>query len=79
MPDEYGERVHFAVHSKFISEYQGRLYSEVSFWDDEAKDDSVNPFSHADYFAEGYKEFCFRPKMLMEKDPELYAFIEGLI
>lgn len=79
VPDEYGKPVFFAVNPKFVSEYQGRLYDELDFWDDSSNDGSVNPFALAEYFSEGYKEFCFRPKQLKKKDPDLYEYIMRLI
>lgn len=73
VPDEYGKPVCFLKNPKFISEYQGRMYEEASFWND---DGQFNVKALAEYFSEGYKEYLLRPKNLQKHDKNLYDFIE---
>lgn len=76
VPDEYGRPVCFLHSPKFISEYQGRMYEEVGFLDD---NDAFNAYALADYFAEGYREYILYPNNLAEHDKKLYEFIEDLL
>lgn len=59
----------------FISEYQGKVYEDAGFMDD---DGELNLDAFGEYFAEGYREYVQNPEHLKKKDPELYNFIEGL-
>lgn len=64
--------------SKFISEYQQRLYPEDL---DNAiiVDNGVfNIRTLGEYFSEGYREYLENPENLKAKDIELYNFIKGL-
>lgn len=66
--------------SKFISEYQGRLYEtdlngKGRF---NNKTGTLNTLCLGDYFSEGYKEYFINPKHLKLKDNELYKFIKEL-
>ncbi|MGN1155547.1 MAG: phage minor capsid protein [Agathobacter sp.] len=76
VPDEYGRPVCFLHCPKFVSEYQGRMYEEVGFWNDS---DEFNVYSLAEYFAEGYREYLLCPDNLMQHDIKLYDFIEDLL
>lgn len=76
IPDEYGKPIFVLNNPKFVSEYQGRLYEEVGF---QKSDGQWNPYSLAEYFAEGYKEYILNPERLKGKDKKLYDYIEGLI
>lgn len=63
------------IHDKrFVSEYQGRVYPDFG----EAVNGLVNPAALWDYFSEGYRCFVENPKLLLERDPELFAYIKGL-
>lgn len=63
------------IHDKrFISVYQGRIYDNF----DETVEGMVNPSSLWDYFSEGYRCFFENPKLLLEKDPDLFAYIKEL-
>ena len=57
---------------KFVSEYQGRVYSDFG----ETIDGHVNPDALWDYFSEGYRCFFENPKLLLEKDPDLFTYIK---
>lgn len=57
---------------RFVSEYQGRVYSDFG----ETLDGHVNPDALWDYFSEGYRCFFENPKLLLEKDPDLFAYIK---
>lgn len=59
---------------KFVSEYQGRLYEFIGFYDGE----KLDLRAMQEYFSEGYKAFYTEPELLQKKDPKLYAFIGGL-
>ena len=59
---------------KFVSEYQGRLYEFIGFWDGK----ELDLRAMQEYFSEGYRAFYTEPELLKEKDPKLYAFIGGL-
>lgn len=66
--------------SKFISEYQGRLYEtdlngKGRF---DSKAGTLNTLCLGDYFSEGYKEFIINLQHLKLKDNELYKFIKEL-
>lgn len=63
------------IHDKrFISVYQGRIYDNFG----ETVEGMVNPASLWDYFSEGYRCFLENPKLLLEKDPDLFAYIKEL-
>lgn len=74
----YTHAVYLLQNSKFISEYQGRLYESPSDGIFEAGTMRINVDMLKDYFSEGYRAFYQEPAFLMEKDPALYHFIEGL-
>ena len=57
---------------RFVSEYQGRVYSDFG----ETLDGHVNPDALWDYFSEGYRCFFENPKLLLGKDPDLFAYIK---
>lgn len=57
---------------RLVSEYQGRVYSDFG----ETADGHVNPDALWDYFSEGYRCFFENPKLLLEKDPDLFAYIK---
>lgn len=76
VPDEYGKPACFLIHDKFVSEYQGRVYEDVGFWDDNNK---FNAYALAEYFAEGYRNYILNPSSLEKRDIKLYRFIEGLL
>ncbi len=57
---------------RFVSEYQGRVYSDFG----ETLDGHVNPDALWDYFSEGYRCFFENPKLLLEKDPDLFDYIK---
>ena len=57
---------------RFVSEYQGRVYSDFG----ETIDGNVNPDALWDYFSEGYRCFFENPKLLLEKDPDLFTYIK---
>ena len=76
IPDKYEKAIFVLKSPKFVSEYQGRLYEEVGF---QKNDGQWNPYSLAEYFAEGYKEYILNPQKLKNKDKKLYDYIEGLV
>ena len=57
---------------RFVSEYQGRVYPEAG----EAVNGHVNLDALWDYFSEGYRCFFENPKLLLEKDPDLFEYIK---
>lgn len=59
--------------SRFVSEYQGRLYEEVGLYKINNK---INPLALGDYFSEGYREYIQNPSNLMKKDIKLYNYIK---
>lgn len=63
------------VSPKLVSEYQGRYYTNVPFWDSDGR---VNPYALSDFFAEGYKSYILQPQSLKRINPELYAYITEL-
>ena len=66
--------------SKFISEYQGRLYEEDlngnGRFDNKAG--TLNALCLGEYFSEGYKEYFINSEHLKLKDNMLYQFINEL-
>ena len=66
--------------SKFISEYQGRLYEEDlngnGRFDNKAG--TLNALCLGEYFSEGYKEYFINSEHLKLKDNMLYQFIKEL-
>ena len=70
----FTERAWILNNPKFISRYQGRMYEHVGTMDD----GKIVLDSLMDYFSEGYRAYYQMPKLLNEKDPELYKFIGGL-
>ena len=70
----FTERAWILNNPKFISRYQGRMYEHVGIMDD----GKIVLDSLMDYFSEGYRAYYQTPKLLNEKDPELYNFIGGL-
>ena len=61
-------------HPKLISAYQGRLYEAYGIYD--GKKASFEGMR--DYFSEGFREFYQNPSNLLNKDPRLYIFIDGI-
>lgn len=59
---------------RFVSEYQGRIYPDFG----EAVHGLVNPDALWDYFSEGYRCFFENPTLLLERDPDLFAYIKEL-
>lgn len=59
---------------KLVSEYQGRLYKEYGIYDGK----TVSLDGMREYFSEGFRYFFIEPDSLMEKDPDLYRYIERL-
>ena len=62
-------------HDKLISEYQGRMYESVGFYDDDKR---INLNAMLEYFSEGYRAYHQDPELLKQKDPDLYRFIGGI-
>ena len=67
--------------SKFISDYQRRIYEELS--ENENLIDyntfKLNVRSLGEYFSEGYREYFFNPENLRSKDHKLYLLIKDLV
>lgn len=62
---------------KFVSDYQKRVYN----YDPSTVDWSA-PFDYnslREYFSEGYRAFFKEPKLLKERDPDLYEYIKELV
>lgn len=74
----YTQAVYLLQNSKFISEYQGRLYESPTDGIFKAGTMQINEDMLKEYFSEGYRAFYQEPSVLKEKDPQLYHFIEGL-
>lgn len=74
----YTQAVYLLQNSKFISEYQGRLYESPADGIFKAGTMQINEDMLKEYFSEGYRAFYQEPSALKEKDPQLYHFIEGL-
>nr|DAQ63681.1 MAG TPA: minor capsid protein [Caudoviricetes sp.] len=74
----YTQAVYLLQNSKFISEYQGRLYESPTDGIFKAGTMQINEDMLKEYFSEGYRAFYQEPSALKEKDPRLYHFIEGL-
>ena len=74
----YTQAVYLLQNSKFISEYQGRLYESPADGIFKAGTMQINEDMLKEYFSEGYRAFYQEPSALKEKDPRLYHFIEGL-
>ena len=74
----YTQAVYLLQNSKFISEYQGRLYESPTDGIFKAGTMQINEDMLKEYFSEGYRAFYQEPYTLKEKDPQLYHFIEGL-
>lgn len=64
--------------SKFISEYQQRLYGTDLKKRKYIIEDKVNLCTLGEYFSEGYREYFENPDNLKAKDILLYNFIKGL-
>ncbi len=62
--------------SKFISEYQRRVYNEDSY--EIIINNEFNFRLLKEYFSEGYREYFENPENLKTKDIKLYKFIKGL-
>lgn len=74
----YTQAIYLLQNSKFISEYQGRLYESHTDGIFKAGTMQINEDMLKEYFSEGYRAFYQEPSALKEKDPQLYHFIEGL-
>lgn len=74
----YTQAIYLLQNSKFISEYQGRLYESPTNGIFKAGTMQINEDMLKEYFSEGYRAFYQEPSALKEKDPQLYHFIEGL-
>ena len=74
----YTQAVYLLQNSKFISEYQGRLYESPTDGILKAGTMQINEDMLKEYFSEGYRAFYQEPSALKEKDPQLYHFIEEL-
>lgn len=74
----YTQAVYLLQNSKFISEYQGRLYESPTDGIFKAGTMQINEDMLKEYFSEGYRAFYQEPSALKEKNPQLYHFIEGL-
>ena len=74
----YTQAIYLLQNSKFISEYQGRLYESPTDGIFKAGTMQINEDMLKEYFSEGYRAFYQEPSTLKEKDPQLYHFIEGL-
>ena len=74
----YTQAIYLLQNSKFISEYQGRLYKSPTDGIFKAGTMQINEDMLKEYFSEGYRAFYQEPSALKEKDPQLYHFIEGL-
>ena len=74
----YTPAIYLLQNSKFISEYQGRLYESPTDGIFKAGTMQINGDMLKEYFSEGYRAFYQEPSALKEKDPKLYEFIEGL-
>lgn len=74
----YTQAIYLLQNSKFISEYQGRLYESPTNGIFKAGTMQINEDMLKEYFSEGYRAFYQEPSALKEKDPQLYHFIERL-
>lgn len=74
----YTQAIYLLQNSKFISEYQGRLYESPTDGIFKAGTMQINEDMLKEYFSEGYRAFYQEPSALKEKDPQLYHFIEEL-
>ena len=64
--------------SKFISEYQGRIYADTI---EDAFDDEWN-FRYElleEYVSEGFREYIENPMNLLTKDPELFFMLSEVV
>lgn len=60
--------------SKFINEYQGRLYEDVGMYDGK----NVSLDGMLDYLSVGYTEYIKNPANLKMHDPDLFSYFEGI-
>lgn len=75
--DDFGEQMlQLPDDGTFISAYQRILSSQVEPFNEDGK---INLAALTEYFAEGYKAFISDEKLLKNKNPALYQFIEELI
>ena len=74
----YERPVDYLLCDKFISEYQGRIYRIEDFGIFREGTLEIDESLLKEYFSEGFRAFYQEPVLLKEKDPDLYAFIEGL-
>lgn len=69
--------------SKFISEYQSRIYEEdydgKEFMEASGGNVRINNKCFLEYFSEGYRMYNEDKTILRIKDPYLYDFIEGMV
>ena len=65
----YTQAIYLLQNSKFISEYQGRLYESPTDGIFKAGTMQINEDMLKEYFSEGYRAFYQEPSALKEKDP----------
>lgn len=61
---------------KFINPYQGRIYADVSEVDWSAP---IDLRLFREYISIGFDTYFSYPELLLERDPKLYQYLEGLI
>ncbi len=77
----YPVPIYLLNNSKFVSEYQGRIYPNDLDGNPmfNAEEKKLNIKCLGEYFSEGYKEFIINPNNLKEKDNKLYNYIKELL
>ncbi|MCO7122036.1 putative zinc-binding metallopeptidase [Ihubacter massiliensis] len=75
-PKTFVEPIFRLKSDKFVTKYQGRMYEEVGFINE---DGVLNHFALGEYFSEGYKTYFSNPEVLKVKDAKLYQYIKELI
>lgn len=75
----YEKSFFYVDNSKFVTQYQGRLYIEHLLDDIDWGDDlNAGPEIMKEYFSEGFKFYILYPNILKDKDLELYNFIKEI-
>ena len=68
--------LYWLPNSKFISEYQGRVYVDI---DNMSYSDPINPRTLMEYISVGFDTFFKDPELLKKKDLKLYNYLERMM
>lgn len=73
---EQDVRIYWISNSKFISEYQGRLYIEQDTFD---YNQPLTPNMFQEYFSVAFDTYFTNPELLKNKDKRLFDYLERLM